>query len=81
MTEWKRGHISKVTSEKYVSVDGKPRHILDIRPVIVPGSVCPSGNSEEDSACEVFKGDGVGEVSGVSQFIEKGVHLKGLERI
>eukprot|EP00794_Sanderia_malayensis_P013419 gene13419-14795_t len=37
-TEWRKSHITEVTSRKNVSVDGTPRHILDIRPVIGPAN-------------------------------------------
>ena len=66
-----KGHVIKVTSGNIVSVDGMSPNILDIRPVIVSGFVCLAGNSEEDSACEVLKDDGVIKVLGVSQCVQK----------
>ena len=32
-----------------------PCLILNIRPVIVPGSMCPLGVLEEENACEVLE--------------------------
>ena len=33
-TKWKRGHITGISSRNNVSVDGMPRHILDVRKVL-----------------------------------------------
>ena len=33
-TQWKTGRVTGVTSASNVEVDGMPRHILDIRPIV-----------------------------------------------
>lgn len=43
-TRWGRGIVTSVQSPNNVSIDGIPRHILDVRPVVV--------SSEEDSDVE-----------------------------
>ena len=35
-TKWNRGTVTKVNSRNNVMVDGMPRHILDVRPVVEP---------------------------------------------
>lgn len=47
-TEWKKGQVTTVNSRNNISVDGMPRHVLDVRPVIVHDS------TSEDSAEEVI---------------------------
>ena len=42
-TEWQKGHVTDIISRNNVSVDGMPRHILDLRPVVRPGN-----DSDED---------------------------------
>ena len=33
-TQWVRGYVSGINSRQNVEVDGMPRHILDVRPVV-----------------------------------------------
>ena len=47
-----------MTSANNVLVNGMSCYILDNDPVIIPGSLCPSGGSEEDNACD-WEGDGM----------------------
>ena len=43
-TEWQKGHVTDIISKNNnISVDGMPRHILDLRPVVRPGN-----DSDED---------------------------------
>ena len=35
-THWSKGRVTKVNTKNNVSVDGTPRHILDVRPVVPP---------------------------------------------
>lgn len=35
-TRWKKGFVTGINSANNVSVDGMPRHILDLRRVVVP---------------------------------------------
>lgn len=44
-SQWGRGQISKVVSRNTVEVDGIPRHVLDVRPVV-------TGNVEEQSGVD-----------------------------
>ena len=44
--------MTKVTSGNNMSVNGMPRHILDIRPVIKPGYQCPPGGWEKNNVFE-----------------------------
>ena len=46
-TQWRRGVITQVNSENNVSVDGMPRHVLDVRPVVVPDSPTAREESSE----------------------------------
>lgn len=55
-TRWRKGIVTHVNSENNVSVDGMPRHVLDVRPVVVedspavhPGKVLDSDSSSKDS--------------------------------
>ena len=43
-TEWRKGRITEINSQNNVSVDGTSRHILDVRPIVLPP------DSTEDSA-------------------------------
>ncbi|KAK4318086.1 hypothetical protein Pmani_010884 [Petrolisthes manimaculis] len=51
-TRWCKGIVTDVNSENNISVDGMPRHVLDVRPVVVedsPGEVLDSDSSLKDS--------------------------------
>ena len=42
-TEWQKGHVTDIVSGNNISLDGMPRHILHLRPVVRPGN-----DSDED---------------------------------
>lgn len=44
-TQWHRGIVTQVNSSNNISVDGMPRHVLDVRPVLIPAA--PSEDSEK----------------------------------
>lgn len=44
-TQWRKGIVTHVNSSNNISVNGMPRHVLDVRPVVIPAS--PSGGSNE----------------------------------
>ena len=44
-TQWKKGTVTDVHSQNNLSIDGIPRHVLDVRRVILP-----SESSEEDGS-------------------------------
>lgn len=46
-SQWRKGRVTDVHSPNNLSVDGIPRHILDVRRVILP-----SESSEEDGSQE-----------------------------
>ena len=50
-TKWSKGQVTDINSSNNVSVDGMPRHILDIRPVVHPQDR-DSGESEEEQVDE-----------------------------
>ena len=53
-TTWKKGVVTAVYSKNNISVDGTPRHILDIRRVIEPDVTDDIGSeSEEEEGGEV----------------------------
>ena len=47
-TQWRKGIVTNVNSVNNISVNGMPRHVLDVRPVVIPAS--PSGGSSEMSS-------------------------------
>lgn len=47
-TQWHKGIVTSVNSPNNVSVDGMPRHVLDVRPVVTP--VFPSDDLGEMSS-------------------------------
>ena len=49
-TQWGRGRVTAINSDNNVDVEGVPRHILDIRPVIELGG---EESDEEKEAHEV----------------------------
>ena len=51
-THWNRGQITDVTSSNNVSVDGVPRHILDVRKIVIPCEDDGVVTEVEDSGSE-----------------------------
>ncbi|XP_068200690.1 uncharacterized protein [Palaemon carinicauda] len=47
-TQWRKGTVTHVNTSNNISVDGMPRHVLDVRPVIVPAFLS-DGSSEMSS--------------------------------
>ena len=71
-TQWHRGKITKINSRNNVSVDGMPRHILDVRRIIQEPERGKYGDELQvgvDCKAEV---QGVGEIEGMSD--EVGEH-------
>ena len=50
-TKWKKGHVTGITSRNNVSVDGMPRHVLDIRRIVDPQ--CTAEELDEEVVVEV----------------------------
>ena len=55
-TRWRKGEITNVNSSNNVSVDGMPRHVLDIRRIV--HQVSSSEESSEDEQQDESDGDG-----------------------
>ena len=49
-SQWKRGTVTDVNSPNNVSVNGIPRHILDVRRVIRPVESSGEEEEQEDTA-------------------------------
>ena len=47
-TEWKRGIVTQINSDNNVSVDGMPRHILDLRAVVEGAEIDGEEESSDD---------------------------------
>ena len=47
-TQWGRGMVTDVNSRNNLSVDGMPRHVLDIRRVVIPSANEESGEGQEE---------------------------------
>ena len=62
-TQWQKGRVTRINSRNNISVDGMPRHILDIRRVILPSESveepAEEGEEQEEEALllEVANGD------------------------
>ena len=62
-TQWQKGRVTRINSRNNISVDGMPRHILDIRRVILPSEsveeTAEEGEEQEEEALllEVANGD------------------------
>ena len=62
-TQWQKGQVTGINSRNNISVDGMPRHILDIRRVILPSESVEEpveeGEEQEEEALlfEVVNGD------------------------
>ena len=59
-SKWGKGVVTEVNSSNNVSVDGMPRHILDLRPAVV-GNGSTSGESLEDQGDVQSVGDAVSQ--------------------
>ena len=53
-SQWGRGRVTGILSRNNVSVDGMPRHILDVRRIV--GSESDSGSEEDDEGESVVVG-------------------------
>ena len=64
-TQWERGVVTGLNSANNVSVNGTPRHVLDIRPVVLPVEIdCGNGDADVDVA---DVGDVVREVEAAAE--------------
>ena len=54
-SQWRKGIVTHVNSLNNISVDGMPRHVLDVRPVVIP--VSPSDDSSEMLSDDSFSGE------------------------
>ena len=51
-TQWRKGIVTGINSRNNISVDGMPRHILDIRRVILPSESSDGSEEEEEEQNE-----------------------------
>lgn len=62
-TQWRKGTITHVNSRNNISVDGMPRHVLDVRPVVIPAALVDdsgerlSGESFSEEPVEPLESD------------------------
>lgn len=47
-TSWKTGRVTQINSSNNVSADGVPRHVLDIRRMVMDSSSSSDPNSDDD---------------------------------
>ena len=48
MSQWTKGEVTAVNSKCNVDVDGTPRHVLDIRKVVLPQCPATASSSEDE---------------------------------
>ena len=51
-TKWKKGRVTQINSRNNVEINGMPRHVLDIRPVINEESEQVGDDESKSDACE-----------------------------
>ena len=72
-TQWRRGKITKINSRNNVSVDGMPRHILDVRRIIQEPERGKAEDELQDGVENKAEVQEVGEIEGMSE--EEGEHI------
>ncbi|KAK3882626.1 hypothetical protein Pcinc_012994 [Petrolisthes cinctipes] len=60
-TRWKTGEVTDINSRNNVSVDGMPRHVLDIRRIIRGSSQSEESSTEDGGQSNEGSNDGSGE--------------------
>ena len=60
-TKWKKGHITGISSRNNVSVDGMPRHILDVRKVFIPQASSDESEVEDGERPDEERQQGGGD--------------------